>query len=120
MTKGEAYKLFGLNMDEVNFDKDEVADDKFLEGCKVIANLRTEKAKKVHEEHYKKCVDRYGEEVAEHLDKLAFTMAVAELTGSIELGKVIAILFDNGCPLIAVEKAIDYIMDSHVNDLIKK
>jgi len=116
MTKGEAYAKFGLNVEDANFNPDEVADAQFIVGCKMMYRLNVEMKKKEHYAHVKEAEERYGKDFADKMDKLALTMAITELTGSIALGRFVATLFDNGCPMDAMVKAIDGLVKQIMED----
>lgn len=40
MTKGEAYKKYGLDIGKVNFNLNDEADDKFIAGCKALCQKK--------------------------------------------------------------------------------
>ena len=109
MTKGEIYNMYGLSTNDVNFNLDEEADDKFIDACKALNDVHMKVMEHKHEESMSRLKEQYGDEIAEDVDKAALLMALIHTTGSKELAKFVAILFDNGCPAKAVAKAFKYI-----------
>lgn len=115
MTKRQAYEKYNLSLENVNFDPDEVADDKFLACCvelhKIKCKMETNRLAAVQQV----MSEDMGEEMAEHHLRLAFLAALAELIHSKQypfwLGIAVAELFDNGCTVMAVIRAMDKVND---------
>ena len=112
MTKGEAYRRHGLSIDGANFNPQEVADEKFIDGCKALRNLKKRMIEDKVEENIKNLTEKYGEEKANAIHNVTFVMALLEATHSMELVAVVTILLDNGCPLKAVMRALDFVFEN--------
>lgn len=122
MTKGQAYERYNLSLENANFNPDEVADDKFLAGCIELHKIK-QKMETNHVEVIKQAMSEdMGEEMAEHHLRLAFLAALADLIHSKDypfwMGIAVAELFDNGCTVMAVMRAMDKVNDylAHINN----
>ncbi len=115
MTKGQAYEKYNLSLKDVNFDPDEVADEKFIDGCLALNRLQCRVMTGEVSTAKAAMVERYGEEQAEHMLKLGFLSALSELIRQDQypfwLGIAVAELFDNGCTVQAVMNAMDKVGD---------
>ena len=122
MTKGQAYEKYKLSLENVNFNPDEVADDKFLAGCVELHKIRCDMETNRLAEVQQVMSEDMGDEMAEHHLRLAFLAALADLIHSKEypfwLGIAVATLFDNGCTVMAVIQAMDKVNAylAHINN----
>lgn len=115
MTKREAYKKYKLSLDKVNFNPDEEADDKFIDGCMALHTVQNKILNATMDAIRADMVKDMGEEKAEHVLKMAFMQSLAELVDDgaypIWVGIAVATLFDNGCTVQAVVRAMDSVSE---------
>ena len=122
MTKGQAYEKYKLSLENVNFNPDEVADDNFLAGCIELHKIRCKMETNRLEAVQRVMSEDMGEDMAERNLRLAFLAALADLIHSKEypfwLGIAVAELFDNGCTVMAVIRAMDRVNEylAHINN----
>lgn len=113
MTKGQAYQKYGLSLDNVNFNPDEVADEKFLKACEALGDTMdkaiSDAVEQMRKDTRREIVEKYGEETAIRIENEAFLMACYLNGMPGELFNFIKILLSNGCPVDAVQKALDYL-----------
>ena len=113
MTKGQAYKKYGLSLDNVNFNPDEVADERFLRACEALGDTMdkaiSDAVEQMRKDTRREIVEKYGEETAIQIENEAFLMACYLNGMPEELFNFIKILLSNGCSVDAVHKGLEYI-----------
>ena len=115
MTKKQAYEKYNLSLKDVNFDPNEEADSDFIKGCIVLNGIQARFINRKIEVVQEAMAADLGEEQAEYKLRMAFLMALADLIHEKHypfwLGIAVAELFDNGCTVKAVMRAMDKVSD---------
>ena len=115
MTKGEAYKKYGLDIGEVNFNLNEEADDKFIAGCKALC----QKKRSIMGDQIKYALadldKRFGVEAAKEIKiKLLLDLVKHLLDAdgiSVDFAAFVATILQLGCDPDMVFKAFDIVGD---------
>ena len=110
MTKGQVYKRYGLSLANVNFNPDEVADEKFIKACDAFyTTYIRDYVKEKLDDLRERVVKNYGEEVANKIECDAL-LDCCRLQGMPDdLIGFIKILIANGCPANAIVEGLDYL-----------